>query len=185
MKKIIAISFLLFMAFALMAQEHRYGIKSGIAYTVTITNGTTTTSTQYFDEYGDLDCIQQHMEVPGLVSYDYYTITKGDTCWFRTDNGGTKKFKNPTPDLNFLNLTDAVRAKYKIQDLGSDTYLGRHCEKYYYETKQNHKTVKWTVWTYKGLIIKAHCVNGHLESFIEVNELEENVPVPPEMFETL
>ena len=181
MKKIITLSILLLTAITAFAQ-HRYEMRSGIATTATCTNGQMTYATQYFDDYGALDCLQQHMEIPGFVSYDYYTITKGDTCWMVVEGGGTKKFKNPTPDLNFLNLTPEVCAKYKIQDLGEDTFLGKLCHKYSYEVKQNRKKGLWTVWIYKGFILKAHCSLGHLESDIEVIELRENVPVPAEVF---
>ena len=171
-----------------MAQDgtRRYAIKSGIAKTVTTVGDSQTEAVQYFDNYGAVECLKQHMDIPGLVSYDYYTITKGDQAWFVTDTDGKKSskgFENPTPDLNFLNLTDQVKAKYNIQDLGEDTFLGKKCHKYSYETTQKRKTVNWTVWVYKGFILKSISKMGRRESIVEVTELKENASVPAEVFD--
>jgi hypothetical protein len=185
MKKTFAIFAILLVASTAMAQG-RYQMKSGIAKTVTTVGDSKTEATQYWDDYGGLECLKQRMDIPGLVSYDYYTITKGDKAWFVTDTDGkkaSKVFQNPTPDLNFLNITPAVEEKYNIKDFGGDTYLGKPCKKYTYETTQNRKKGLWTVWVYKGFILKSICVLGKRESIIEVVELKENVPVPPEVFD--
>lgn len=189
MKKIITLCLLAFVATAALAQDgaRRYAIKSGIATTVTTTGDTQTEATQYFDNYGAMESLKQHMDIPGLVSYDYYTVTKGDKAWFVTNTEGKKSskgFDNPTPDLSFLNLTDEVKAKYNIQDLGEDSFLGKSCHKYSYETTQKRKTVSWTVWVYKGFVLKTITKMGKRESVIEVTSLKENVSVPAEVFET-
>ena len=188
MKKIFTLCFLVLLATAALAQDgaRKYSIKSGIATLITTTGDTQSESTQYFDNYGAQECLKQHMEMPGLVSYDYYTITKGDKAWFVTDVDGKKSskgFDNPTPDLNFLNPTDEIKAKYNIQELGTDTFLGKKCTKYSYETIQKRKTVSWTVWVYNGFVLKSITKMGKRENVIEVTKLQENVAVPAGIFD--
>lgn len=186
MKRIVTLCVLAALATAAPGQEKKYAFKSAIATTVTTVGDLKTEATQYIDNYGALECLKQRQEIPGLVAYDYYTITKGDKCWFVTDADGkksSKPFANPTQDLNFLNLTDAVQLKYNMKDFGEEAALGKPCHKYSYETVQNRKTCYWTVWVYKGLILKSICKLGKRESIIEVTDLQENVPVPAEVFD--
>lgn len=166
------------------AGNGKYGIKSGIATMSVSTNGSMSEAVWYFDNYGAQECYKQHFEIPGFSSYDAITVTKGEWCWFIAANGSVKKFENPTPDLNFLNLSQAVRTKYKIKDLGTETFLGRTCQKYSYEIKHVLKTDKWTVWVYKGFILKSVCKSGLVESIVEATDFKENAAVPAEVFDT-
>ena len=186
MKKILTLCAVMLVALTAAAQGKRYAFKSAIATTVTTVGDLRTEATQYIDNYGALECLKQHQEIPGLVSYDYYTITNGDKAWFVTEAEGkksSKPFKALTQELNFLNLTDQVMEKYNFKDFGGETMFGKPCQKYTYETIQNRKTCYWTVWVYKGFIMKSICKLGKRETIIEVTKLQENVPVPAEVFE--
>ncbi|MBQ9411188.1 MAG: hypothetical protein IJU21_06225 [Bacteroidales bacterium] len=186
MKRLVFTALLLMTALGAFAQG-RYGIKSGIAKTRTVTDGHETFATQYFDDYGKKESLKQRMDIPGLVSYDYYTITKGNKAWMITVTDGKRNvrdFDNPTPDLTFLNPSQEVMAKYNMQYLGDEKVLGKPCKKYSYEIKQNRKTVLWTVWAYKGFPLKTVTQKGKKTNTIEVTELKENVAVPQDVFKT-
>lgn len=186
MKKIITTALLILIALGVSAQG-KYAIKSGIAKTKTTVNGTATFGTHYFEDYGNRESVKQTMDIPGLVTYDYYIITIGDKDWTVTVNEGkrsVKGFDNPTPDLTFLSPGQDVMAKYNMKYLGDETVLGKPCKKYSYELKQNRKTVLWTVSAYKGFPLKTVVKNGKNESVIEVTELKENVSVPKDVFNT-
>lgn len=186
MKRFIVTTLLLIIASAAFAQG-KYGVKSGIVKAKTTAGGHETFSTQYFDDYGRKESVKQTMEIPGMVSYDYYTITIGDKAWMVTDTDGKKSgkaFDNPAPDLTFLNPSSAVMAKYNMKYLGEEKVLGKPCKIYSYEIKQNRKTVLWTVSTYKGIPLKTVIKNGKKESTIVATELKENAAVPQAVFQT-
>lgn len=186
MKKIITATLLILIALGASAQG-RYAIKSGIAKTKTTVDGHETFATHYFEDYGRKESVKQTMDIPGLVSYDYYTITIGDKAWMVTLNSGkrsVKGFDNPAPDLTFLSPSQDVMAKYNMKYLGEETVLGKPCKKYSYELKQNRKTVLWTVSAYKGFPLKTIVKNGKSQSVIVVTEFKENVSVPKDVFNT-
>ena len=76
-----------------------------------------------------------------------------------------------------------VRSAATRNDWQEDTFLGKKCHKYSYETTQKRKTATWTVWVYKGFILKSISKLGRRESVIEVTELKENASVPAEVFD--
>ena len=153
MKKTILITLMLAITLCSWAQENnkRYGLKSGILRLISTTGSHETEETQWFDDYGAMESLVFTTEIPGLVKYDTYTITKGEKAWFVTDTEGKKSvkaFDNPTSDLNFLSPTPEAIEKYKMEEIGEETFLDRLCKKFTYETTQGRKTCHWTVWVY-------------------------------------
>jgi len=189
MKRILTAFLMLALVWGASAQDNarKYAIKSGIAKTKTITGGHQTEGMQYFDDYGAVETLTQRIEVPGLITYDAVTVTKGDKIWLFTQEGeklsASKKADNPLPDLNFLNLTDEVKAKYKIEEVGEDTFLGKPCKVYTYETVQNRRKVSWKTWVYKGFSLKYEAKYSRRDVLYEVVEFKENVAVPAEKFQ--
>ena len=188
MKKAFLFALMFAITLGVWAQEEskRYEIKSGIINLISTTGGHETEETQWFDDYGAMESLVFTTEIPGLVKYDTYTITKGDKAWFVNDTEGkksTKAFDNPTPDLNFLNPTPNAIEKYKIEEIGEETFLDRLCKKFTYETSQGRKTCQWTVWVYKGITLKSIAKMGRREVIVEATVFQENVPVPTEVFE--
>ena len=121
------------------------------------------------------------MEIPGLVSYDYGILTRGDRIWtFNVQEGKVqaKESVNPMPDLNFLGVTDELAAKYEMKDLGEEECMGKSCHKYSYVVMTNRKRVEWTVWAYKGLPMKYLIKQGRKESVVETVDLQENARIP-------
>ena len=186
MKRIITTALLLMIALGAMAQG-KYAVKSGILKTKTVAAGHESFATQYFDDYGRKESVKQKMDIPGMVSYDYYTVTKGDKAWMVTVTDGkrsVKSFDNPTPDLTFLKPSKEIMEKYKMQYLGEEKVMGKTCKIYSYEIKQNRKPVLWTVSVYKGVPLKTIIKSGKKTSTITVTEFKENASVPQDVFNT-
>lgn len=186
MKKTFLLVMMLAVVSVVYAQENkRYGIKSGIIKLVATVGNHATNETQYFDNYGGKESVVYTTEIPGLVKYDSYIITVGDKGWTVTDNEGVKKgkeFKNPVPDLTFINPSKEVIEKYKIEEVGEETFLDRDCKIFTYEMTQNRKICYYRVWVYKGIILKSLMKMGKRESSIVASQFDENVPVPEEVF---
>ncbi len=183
MKKILFCCLLLAVAWNAAAQNgfKKYGVKSAILKTQTTTGGHVTPGTLYIDDYGAFECDIKTMEIPGLVSYDYGILTRGDRIWtFNVQEGKVqaKESVNPMPDLNFLGVTDELAAKYEMKDLGEEECMGKSCHKYSYVVLTNRKRVEWTVWAYKGLPMKYLIKQGRKESVVETVDLQENARIP-------
>ena len=56
--------------------------------------------------------------------------------------------------INYLDITDDVAKKYKVQELGKETIDGKECTKYSAEISQMGQTAKTTVWVWKGFAMK-------------------------------
>ena len=189
MKRILLLSTLLLAVGSVMAQNtfKKYDLKSCIAKTQTSMGGggAVTEGTLYVDDYGAFECDIKKVVIPGLVSYDAGAVTRKDRVWiFSIDEDGkvnAKESPNPTPDLNFLGITDSLKERYEMEDLGEEEYGGRTCHKYSYVILQNRKKVYWTVWAYKGVAMKSVAKQGRKETVVEVVELKENVPIPKEI----
>ena len=46
------------------------------------------------EDYGKKESVKQTMDIPGLVTYDYYTITIGNKAWMVTDTDSMYWIRN-------------------------------------------------------------------------------------------
>ena len=166
----------------------RYGVKSGIIKLVASTAGVDTPETQYFDNYGQMESITYTTEIPGLVKYDSWLVTKGDKMFgFNITEGKRSKVTenpNPTADLTFINPSAEVIAKYNIKEIGEEEFLGRKCKKYNYDIIQGRNKITYTAWIYKGIILKQQGQIRRREVVTYATEFKENVAVPASAFQT-
>jgi hypothetical protein len=86
-------------------------------------------------------------------------------------------------DINFLNLTDAVKSANKIKEAGKETILGKECTKYTMEAEQMGMTMSQTVWVWNGIALKSLTDGGQFQFGNEAVKLEENVTIPASTFE--
>ncbi|MBO4765577.1 MAG: hypothetical protein J5508_07735 [Bacteroidales bacterium] len=165
----------------------RYGVKSGIIKLIASTGGVDTPETQYFDDYGRKESLTYTTEIPGLVKYDSWVIAIGDKMWGVnvTDGKRTKgkESQNPTYDLNFINPSPEVIAKYNIKELGEEQFLGRKCKKFNYDITQGRNKITYTAWVYKGIILKQQGQVRRREVITYATEFQENVAVPASAFQ--
>lgn len=84
--------------------------------------------------------------------------------------------------INYLNITDADRKKYKIQELGTEAVGERECVKYSEEISQMGQKATATIWVYKGFPIKSVTSVMGMEILSEAVEFTENGIVIPAVF---
>lgn len=166
----------------------RYGVKSGIIKLIASSNGAETVETQYFDDYGAKESVTYTIDIPGLVKYDTWVVTKGDKMWgFNITEGKRSKVtesQNPTPDMTFLNPSPEVVAKYNIKEIGEEEFLGRKCKKYNYDIVQGRNKITYTGWVYKGILLKSQAKIRKREVVTYATEFKENAAVPASAFQT-
>jgi hypothetical protein len=169
---------------ASLPADARYELKSAIIKYEGTSQGIQITATGYIDDYGKKEST---LSVTGtaLVKTEIKVIQFGDTIY--QINMGMKmgqKTALPEKPVNYLQLTSAVREKYKVQELGEETIAGKSCKKYSLEVTQMGQTVKTEVCVWKGLVLKSVLKMGDVEIATQTaTEVQENAEIDPKVFE--
>ena len=177
MKKILSICAVLLVAVTAMGQN-RYGIKSGSYKTEMDMMGQTITNTTYFDDYGAKEVTSMSMMGMEMTQLQkdgtMYIINKGEKS--------VQEMPQQQEQINYLNLTDEIKAKYKIKEVGKETVAGKECTTYTVEVSQMGQTVKTTVSVWNGIAMKTTADMGGFSMSQKVTEVKEG-PVDAAIFE--
>jgi hypothetical protein len=179
MKRFFTLCAVLLVAVTAVAQTgaKRYGIKSGSYKTEMDMMGNAIVQTVYFDDYGAKEVTEMDMMGMQMTQLTrdgkMYIINKGD------------KSVQEMPgreSVNYLNLTDEVKAKNKIKETGKETVAGKECTVYDLEINQMGQTAKATVSVWNGFAMKT-VINTDFGAFTtKVTEIKEG-PVDAAKFE--
>ena len=173
---------LLLTSFALSAQEAKYEIKSGIIKKTMEMWGQKMEGALYFDDYGKIESTTFTMSMQG-TNTQMRTINKdGAVTVINLENKTGNRFVLPEKPVNFLNLTQEIKDKHKVKELGEEDILGKSCKKYSMETSQMGQTVSSTVWIWKGIALKTvSSVNG-MDISDTATDIRENAAVAADIF---
>ena len=180
MKKIFSLCAVLLVAVAAMAQNGTkyYGIKSGTIKIEMDMMGQTIPSTIYFDDYGAKQATSISMMGMEMTQINkdgkMYLVNKGEKS--------VQEMPQQQEQINYLNLTDEVKAKYKIKEVGKETVAGKECTTYTVEVSQMGQTVKTTVSVWNGIAMKTVADAGGFSMSQKVTEVKE-APVDAAIFE--
>ena len=182
-KKLITLVLLLASAAGVASAQNRYGIKSGIL-TQKSEMGETTI---YFDNYGALEA--QKMKMDFMGNSREMTILRKDGKTYMINASEKQVQEMPDggmmggSDINFLNLTDAVKSANKIKEAGKETILGKECTKYTLSSSQMGMDMNQTVWVWQGITLKSLTDGGQIQFGNEVVKFEENATIPASTFD--
>lgn len=179
MKRIVVLFVMLFSATAIvLAQDEprKYGIKSGEVKSKTEMMGQIINATSWFDDYGFKEFSKTITN--GVEVYSYSLKGKSYTVI-----PSMKQLQEmPAQEaINYMNLTDEVVKKYKIQEIGKETILGRECSKYSLELSRMGQTAKMTVSVWEGYVLKAVTEAAGISITITVTDFIEG-SVDPSLF---
>ncbi len=180
MKKIFSLCAVLLVAVAAMAQNGTkyYGIKSGTIKIEMDMMGQTIPSTIYFDDYGAKQATSINMMGMEMTQINkdgkMYLVNKGEKS--------VQEMPQQQEQINYLNLTDEIKAKYKIKEVGKETVAGKECTTYTVEVSQMGQTVKTTVSVWNGIAMKTVADAGGFSMSQKVTEVKE-APVDAAIFE--
>jgi hypothetical protein len=180
MKKFFSFCAVLLVAVAAMAQNGTkyYGIKSGTIKIEMDMMGQTIPSTIYFDDYGAKQATSISMMGMEMTQINkdgkMYLVNKGEKS--------VQEMPQQQEQINYLNLTDEVKAKYKIKEVGKETVAGKECTTYTVEVSQMGQTVKTTVSVWNGIAMKTVADAGGFSMSQKVTEVKE-APVDAAIFE--
>ena len=180
MKKFFSFCAVLLVAVAAMAQNGTkyYGIKSGTIKVEMDMMGQTIPSTIYFDDYGAKQATSISMMGMEMTQINkdgkMYLVNKGEKS--------VQEMPQQQEQINYLNLTDEIKAKYKIKEVGKETVAGKECTTYTVEVSQMGQTVKTTVSVWNGIAMKTTADAGGFSMSQKVTEVKE-APVDAAIFE--
>lgn len=183
-KSLFATLFLL-ASFALVAQEEAvYELKSGIIHKTIEMGVQKMTSTYYFDDYGKVGSTAINMATPQGIIRMRTILKDGTVTVMNLDNKTGQKSVIPEAEqsVNFLKLTDEVREKNKIKELGEEEILGKKCKKYAMQSTTLGMPVTATVWVWKGLTLKSTSTFNEMTMTETATEIEENADVATSNF---
>ena len=109
-------------------------------------------------------------------------ITKEGKVW--SVNYALKSIQ--TVDLeqpNFLNLTEDVIGKYKIQEVGKEQFLDKECTVYTRENETQGMKAQIKVWVYKGMALKQETSLSGMKIVASATEFKEDAMVLPQVFD--
>ena len=180
MKKFFSFCAVLLVAVAAMAQNGTkyYGIKSGTIKIEMDMMGQTVPSTIYFDDYGAKQATSISMMGMEMTQINkdgkMYLVNKGEKS--------VQEMPQQQEQINYLNLTDEIKAKYKIKEVGKETVAGKECTTYTVEVSQMGQTVKTTVSVWNGIAMKTTADMGGFSMSQKVTEVKDG-PVDAAIFE--
>ena len=177
MKKCFTFCAVLLIAVTAMAQNGRYGIKSGSYKTEMDMMGQTITNTTYFDDYGAKEVTSMSM-----MGMEMTQISK-DGKMYIVNKGEKSVQEMPTREsINYLDLTEEVVAKNKIKEVGTETVSGKECTVYTAEISQMGQTAKATISVWNGFAMKSTIDAGGFAITTKIVEVNEG-PVDAALFE--
>lgn len=185
MKKITSIAILLSMAVVAVAQEapHKYEIKSGIVKTVTEVMGQKSEVVSYFDDYGTKEIAKNKIAVPGQGEMEIATIAKDGKMYMVNYTAKQVQEMPVQASINYLDISDEMKAQFKIEEAGTEMIGDKECKKYTEEISQMGQTANVTVWVWKGYVLKTVTSIGGMQIVAEATEFEEDAFILPQTFE--
>lgn len=187
--RVLLAGLLMIVTFSMAAQDNgnakKYGFKSAIVKLSSDVMGQKVESTAYIDEYGAKECQKTKVDVPGMGSVESATISKDGKTWSvnYTLNQVQEMDINPADQPNFLNLTDEMKKKFKIEEAGTEKILDKDCVIYTMETEAQGMTAKLKVWCYKGFTLKTETEVMGMKVVAVATDFKEDAMVLPQVFD--
>jgi len=161
----------------------RYSLKSAIVEMKTAVMGMEQKQVLFFDEYGAKECTEITATMFGQKSHNI-NITK-DGFVYSIDmikKTGTKiKIPSKDANINFTNLGEEIAKEMNIKKVGTQSFLGKTCDKYTIDFKKQQMKGSYLVWN--GIALKTEMTVMGMKTTIEATKIEENPTIPADKFE--
>ncbi len=162
----------------------KYQLKSGIVIMTSEVMGIKNTVTMYFDEYGKKESQITSGEFMGIKT-ENMNLTK-DGYIYTIDlikKTGTKMkvFGNNPQNLDFSALTEDIMKEMNLKKEGTETFLGKTCDKYSMNYEKMKMKGYYLVW--QNIAVKTDMEISGMKMKLEATKIEENVSVPADKFE--
>jgi len=163
----------------------RFEIKEGmIEYEMNIMI-TTVKMTTYFKDYGAVQASIMETDMMGVKTVERELQKNGEHYRFKmTEKTGEKIIMDTEEtdpmEINFANLSDEAKAKYKIKETGEEKFLDKPCK--IFTTEAEEGTSK--MWIWKGIPLKMSvAAQGMNFDLLTAKKVSESPTFPADIFE--
>ena len=184
MKRVFVLILCLFAVSLVFAQGPRkYGIKCAVVKTVTENaGGQKSYNTLWFDDYGTRERSVVTMDYGGdMGKVEWVTVLPGDGSSYMLDESRKQASEVANFVVNYLNMSDEMKAARKAKILGEETIDGRSCVIWEERVKQILSTAKITSWVWEGIPIKYNIDKP--KSSTTLLSIEKKPSLPASLFE--
>ncbi|NVO01844.1 MAG: hypothetical protein HXX09_04010 [Bacteroidetes bacterium] len=162
----------------------KYQIKSGIISITSEAMGFKTDVVSYFDNYGAQETSVSTMDIMGMKT-ERLSINKDGFIWdidMKTKTGTKMKIPEKDPkNIDFTGLTEGLMKEMNIKKEGTETLLGKTCDKFSMNYEKMKTKANYSVW--KGIALKTEMDMMGMKVKMIATKLEENATIAADKFE--
>lgn len=164
----------------------KYSIKSGMIKFKSVVMGMQQEMTTYFDDFGNTEVVITKMEIlKGQVNENRSILKDGYMYEFdMSQKTGTKRkmtIIQNSAGIDFNNLTSEVMGKMSLKNEGKVNFLGKECDKFSIDFKEQQLKGSYVVW--QNIPLKTDVVVGKMPMTIEATDFKENISIPADLLE--
>lgn len=164
------------------APKGKYSLKSGIVEMKSQVMGMEQKQVLFFDEYGAKECVEVTASMFGQKAHNLNINKDGYAYSIDMVKKIGTKIKIPTDAaLNFNDLGKGIAKEMNIKKTGTETVLGKTCDKYTIDYKKQQMKGYYLVWN--GIALKTELTVMGMKTLVEVTKIDENAAVPADKFE--
>jgi len=160
----------------------KYSLKSGIVEMKSQVMGMEQKQVLFFDEYGAKECIEVTASMFGQKIHNLNINKDGYAYSVDMVKKTGTKIKIPTDAaINFNDLGKGIAKDMNIKKVGTETALGKTCDKYTIDYKKQQMKGYYLVWN--GIALKTELTMMGMKTVVEVTKINENASIPADKFE--
>lgn len=164
------------------APKGKYALKSAVVEMKSLVMGMEQKQVLMFDEYGAKEFTEISANLFGQKSHNININKEGFIYSIDMVKKTGTKMKIPTDiAINFNDLGGSMAKEMNIKKVGSETFLGKSCDKYTIDFKKQQMKGYYLVWM--GIPFKTELTVMGIKTLIEVTKIEENAAIAAEKFE--
>jgi hypothetical protein len=185
MKKLIGILVVIFVSIQLFSQEKQYKVENfEIVYEMEVM-GMKTITNMYVKNFGEVEVSEVKTSVfgneihtrsinDGEFIYQIDMIAKTYTKTPIENNNGEES----SQVIDYDNLTEEIKEKYKIIELGTEEIVGKPCKMFEMGASDN----RMQVWIWKNIVLKTKMSQMGMEVIMTTTKLDISPSFPPDIF---
>jgi hypothetical protein len=166
--------------------EGRYKLKAALIEYEIDMMGIKAKSTLYFKDYGKFQCVEASMEMMGVSSVNRTLEIDGYTYTLKMDQKTGSKIKSVVNkedmdpnEMDFDNLSDEIKTKYKIVEKGNQEVAGKNC-KVFGMTIEGQEA---TFYVWNNIPVKYEMNQNNMTMIMKAIRIEENPSFPAGIFD--
>lgn len=160
----------------------KYSLKSGIIEMKSEVMGMAQKQVLFFDDYGAKECTEVTADMFGQKIHNLTINKEGSVYSVDMIKKTATMMKIPNDAaINFNDLGKGIAKDMNIKKVGTETMLGKTCDKFTIDYKKQQMKGYYLVWN--GISLKTELTMMGMKTLVEVTKINENASVSADKFE--